>query len=61
MTKEQALRTAEKLLLHIYGEDVMICGKICASSADNNYEYICACLDEVTGFCYKLKKVMREE
>ena len=61
MTKEQAFSAAEKLLLNIYSEDVMICGKICAASADKNSEYIWGSLDEVVKFCNKLKEAIKEK
>lgn len=58
MTKEQAFNAAEKLLLHIYGDDVMICAKICTASADRDRDYMTGCLDEIIKFCEQLKKTM---
>lgn len=59
ITKEQAFTIAEKLLLHIFSEDVILCAKVITASADRNAAYICGCLNEITGFCDKLKKEIK--
>ena len=60
MTKEQSFNVAEKLLLNIYSDDVMICARICTASADKNRDYMTNCLDEVINFCNEIKKAMWE-
>ena len=61
MTKEQAFNVAEKLLLHIYSDDVMICAKICTAVADKDKDYLTSSLDEIIKFCEEIKKGISEE
>ena len=61
MTKEEAFIVAEKLLMHIYSEDITICARICTASADKDRDYLTGCLDEVIKFCNNIKKGMWEE
>ena len=60
MTKEQAFDVAEKFLLHIYSEDVIICANICTAVADKNTFYISKSLDEVIKLCESIKDGLKE-
>ena len=61
MTREQAFSVAERLLLHIYSDDVMICAKICTAVADKDKDYLTGSLDEIIKFCEEIKKGMWEK
>lgn len=59
LTKEQAIKVSEKLLMHIYDGEFEVIAKICTASADKDVEYLYYCLNEVEKFINEVKEGLK--